>query len=135
MLSECQTESMDLEPKHHSLIMGVVRDGTQWQLMSEALQRLGAEVEVLPWLECARLMENGVDENCERQFGRMEHQMVQRFQEVLADGEIVFGAEVEPNLANQVAKTAIAWGAHDVVYYWGWIVTVYEFTDELGSEV
>ena len=121
-------EPIGVEPEKTPFgkVIGVVENRDQLRAVSEALAKLGVQnVEVLDGAAGVKLLDGEQDAVSQCFLGDMEAKMLQRYLDVVKNGWIVFAAVVEPERADQVADTAKARGATEVVHFGNWVITNY----------
>jgi len=107
-------------------VMGIVENRDQLQAVSGALSKLGvSEIDVMDGSAGLNRLddEESAVSNCF--LGDMEDQEVKRYLHAVRRGLIVFAATAEPEIAEQVAKTAKALGATEIVHFGSLVITNY----------
>ena len=126
MKTEDESAVVEPEKTPYGKVIGIVENRDQLQAVSEALSKQGVqEFEVLAGAEGIKVLESEQDAVANCFLGDMEAEMVHRYLDAVKNGRIVFAAVVEPETANQVAETAKARGATEVVHFGTWMITNY----------
>lgn len=117
---------LDLQETPYGKVIGVVDDRDELRAVFAAVSAFGVErLEIECGSRGSAELEGAAEAVAGSFLGDMEEETVDRYRAAVRDGQIVFAANVDSKMANDVAQAAKSAGATGLVHFGHWVITNY----------